>query len=83
MKNQAEEEGLHLVFIEAGFEWREPGCSMCLAMNDDIFNMVKMLRLVIEILKVNEKGGRTHLVVLSWQLLPQLWDTLQIHELFN
>ncbi|WP_333840193.1 3-isopropylmalate dehydratase large subunit [Pelomicrobium sp.] len=35
VKRQAEEEGLHRVFLEAGFEWREPGCSMCLAMNDD------------------------------------------------
>jgi 3-isopropylmalate/(R)-2-methylmalate dehydratase large subunit len=35
VKRQAEAEGLDQVFIEAGFEWREPGCSMCLAMNDD------------------------------------------------
>jgi len=35
VKHQAEEEGLDRVFIEAGFEWREPGCSMCLAMNAD------------------------------------------------
>jgi 3-isopropylmalate/(R)-2-methylmalate dehydratase large subunit len=35
VKEQAEEEGLDRVFIEAGFEWREPGCSMCLAMNAD------------------------------------------------
>ena len=35
VKEQAEDEGLDKVFIEAGFEWREPGCSMCLAMNDD------------------------------------------------
>jgi 3-isopropylmalate/(R)-2-methylmalate dehydratase large subunit len=35
VKNQAEEEGLDRVFTEAGFEWREPGCSMCLAMNAD------------------------------------------------
>ncbi len=35
VKYQAEEEGLDQVFIEAGFEWREPGCSMCLAMNAD------------------------------------------------
>ncbi len=35
VKQQAEEEGLDKVFIEAGFDWREPGCSMCLAMNDD------------------------------------------------
>jgi 3-isopropylmalate/(R)-2-methylmalate dehydratase large subunit len=35
VKKQAEAEGLHTVFIDAGFEWREPGCSMCLAMNAD------------------------------------------------
>lgn len=35
VKQQAENEGLDSIFIEAGFEWREPGCSMCLAMNDD------------------------------------------------
>ena len=35
VKAQAEKEGLDKVFVEAGFEWREPGCSMCLAMNDD------------------------------------------------
>ncbi|MEO7762403.1 MAG: 3-isopropylmalate dehydratase large subunit [Casimicrobiaceae bacterium] len=35
VKRQAEKEGLDKVFTAAGFEWREPGCSMCLAMNDD------------------------------------------------
>ncbi|NNC71308.1 MAG: 3-isopropylmalate dehydratase large subunit [Sphingomonadaceae bacterium] len=35
VKRQAEEEGLDRIFIEAGFEWREPGCSMCLGMNPD------------------------------------------------
>jgi 3-isopropylmalate/(R)-2-methylmalate dehydratase large subunit len=35
VKAQAEAEGLHLIFKAAGFEWREPGCSMCLAMNAD------------------------------------------------
>jgi len=35
VKKQAEEEGLDKIFLEAGFEWREPGCSMCLAMNPD------------------------------------------------
>jgi 3-isopropylmalate/(R)-2-methylmalate dehydratase large subunit len=35
VKQQAEKEGLDKVFLEAGFEWREPGCSMCLAMNAD------------------------------------------------
>ncbi|HCC61115.1 MAG TPA: 3-isopropylmalate dehydratase large subunit, partial [Pseudomonas sp.] len=35
VKKQAEAEGLDKIFVEAGFEWREPGCSMCLAMNPD------------------------------------------------
>ncbi|OED41282.1 3-isopropylmalate dehydratase large subunit [Endozoicomonas sp. (ex Bugula neritina AB1)] len=35
VKEQAEAEGLHTIFMEAGLEWREPGCSMCLAMNAD------------------------------------------------
>jgi 3-isopropylmalate/(R)-2-methylmalate dehydratase large subunit len=35
VKHQAEEEGLDQIFLAAGFEWREPGCSMCLAMNAD------------------------------------------------
>jgi len=35
VKQQAEAEGLDSIFVEAGFEWREPGCSMCLAMNSD------------------------------------------------
>ncbi len=36
VKAQAEAEGLDRIFVEAGFEWREPGCSMCLGMNPDI-----------------------------------------------
>ena len=35
VKEQAEKEGLNKIFMEAGFDWREPGCSMCLAMNPD------------------------------------------------
>jgi 3-isopropylmalate/(R)-2-methylmalate dehydratase large subunit len=35
VKQQAEQEGLDKVFLDAGFEWRDPGCSMCLAMNAD------------------------------------------------
>ena len=35
VKRQAEAEGLHKVFMEAGFEWREPGCSMCVAANGE------------------------------------------------
>ena len=36
VKKQAEDIGLAQIFIDAGFEWRESGCSMCLAMNDDV-----------------------------------------------
>jgi len=35
VKEQAEQEGLDKIFLQSGFEWREPGCSMCLAMNAD------------------------------------------------
>jgi 3-isopropylmalate/(R)-2-methylmalate dehydratase large subunit len=38
VKLQAEKEGLDHIFITAGFEWRKPGCSMCLAMNDDVLS---------------------------------------------
>ncbi len=36
VKTQAESEGLDKIFSDAGFEWRLPGCSMCLGMNDDV-----------------------------------------------
>ena len=36
VRDQAEQEGLDQIFEQAGFDWRQPGCSMCLAMNDDI-----------------------------------------------
>lgn len=36
VREQAEKEGLSEIFVKAGFEWRQPGCSMCLAMNDDV-----------------------------------------------
>jgi 3-isopropylmalate/(R)-2-methylmalate dehydratase large subunit len=38
VKRQAVLEGLHSIFMAAGFEWREPGCSMCLGMNSDRLN---------------------------------------------
>ena len=41
VKLQAEEEGLDKVFLKAGFEWREPGCSMCLEMNDDYLSPIE------------------------------------------
>ena len=64
VKRQAEEEGLDRVFREAGFEWREAGCSMCLAMNDDI--LAEGERCASTSNRNFEgrqgKGGRTHLV---------------------
>ena len=38
VRAQAEQEGLAEIFIQAGFEWRQSGCSMCLAMNDDVLS---------------------------------------------
>jgi 3-isopropylmalate/(R)-2-methylmalate dehydratase large subunit len=64
VKQQAEAEGLDRVFIEAGFEWREPGCSMCLAMNPD--KLAPGERCAATSNRNFEgrqgKGGRTHLV---------------------
>jgi 3-isopropylmalate/(R)-2-methylmalate dehydratase large subunit len=64
VKKQAEEEGLDRVFREAGFEWREAGCSMCLAMNPD--KLAEGERCASTSNRNFEgrqgKGGRTHLV---------------------
>ncbi|MEM7193071.1 MAG: 3-isopropylmalate dehydratase large subunit, partial [Pseudomonadota bacterium] len=64
VKHQAEEEGLDKIFQDAGFEWREPGCSMCLAMNPD---KLKPGERCASTSNRNfegrqGKGGRTHLV---------------------
>ena len=48
VKEQAEAEGLDKIFLKAGFEWREPGCSMCLAMNPDKLAPGRALRLDLE-----------------------------------
>ena len=64
VKRQAEAEGLDKVFINAGFDWREPGCSMCLAMNPD--KLVAGERCASTSNRNFEgrqgRGGRTHLV---------------------
>ena len=64
VKQQAEEEGLHNIFIKAGFSWREPGCSMCLGMNPD--QLTKGQRCASTSNRNFEgrqgHGGRTHLV---------------------
>ena len=64
VKEQAEQEGLDKIFINSGFEWREPGCSMCLAMNAD---KLKPKERCASTSNRNfegrqGKGGRTHLV---------------------
>ena len=64
VKRQAEAEGLDQIFIAAGFEWRDPGCSMCLAMNDD--KLLPGERCASTSNRNFEgrqgQGGRTHLV---------------------
>lgn len=64
VKKQAEEEGLDRVFINAGFEWREPGCSMCLAMNEDVLEPGERCAATSNrnFEGRQGKGGRTHLV---------------------
>jgi 3-isopropylmalate/(R)-2-methylmalate dehydratase large subunit len=64
VKKQAEAEGLHTVFIDAGFEWREPGCSMCLGMNPDILQPGERCASTSNrnFEGRQGKGGRTHLV---------------------
>ncbi len=64
IKQQAEDEGLAQIFLDAGFEWRDAGCSMCLAMNDDI--LAEGERCASTSNRNFEgrqgRGGRTHLV---------------------
>jgi len=64
VKRQAEEEGLDRVFREAGFEWREAGCSMCLGMNPDILQPGERCASTSNrnFEGRQGKGGRTHLV---------------------
>jgi 3-isopropylmalate/(R)-2-methylmalate dehydratase large subunit len=64
VKQQAEEEGLDKVFIASGFEWREPGCSMCLAMNADKLDVGERCASTSNrnFEGRQGRGGRTHLV---------------------
>jgi 3-isopropylmalate/(R)-2-methylmalate dehydratase large subunit len=64
VKHQAEEEGLDQVFIEAGFDWREPGCSMCLGMNPDQLQPGERCASTSNrnFEGRQGKGGRTHLL---------------------
>ena len=64
VKQQAEKEGLHEIFLAAGFEWREPGCSMCLGMNADRLSPGERCASTSNrnFEGRQGQGGRTHLV---------------------
>ncbi|MCP4751146.1 MAG: 3-isopropylmalate dehydratase large subunit, partial [Proteobacteria bacterium] len=64
VKQQAEDENLDKIFVEAGFEWREPGCSMCLGMNEDILQPGQRCASTSNrnFEGRQGKGARTHLV---------------------
>jgi 3-isopropylmalate/(R)-2-methylmalate dehydratase large subunit len=64
VKRMAEQEGLDRIFTEAGFEWRNPGCSMCLGMNDDILSPGERCASTSNrnFEGRQGRGGRTHLV---------------------
>ncbi|MEO0981502.1 MAG: 3-isopropylmalate dehydratase large subunit [Pseudomonadota bacterium] len=64
VRAQAEDEGLDRVFLEAGFEWREPGCSMCLGMNPDILSPGERCASTSNrnFEGRQGRGGRTHLM---------------------
>jgi 3-isopropylmalate/(R)-2-methylmalate dehydratase large subunit len=64
VREQAEAEGLAAVFIDAGFEWRKPGCSMCLAMNDDVLRSGERCASTTNrnFEGRQGRGGRTHLM---------------------
>jgi 3-isopropylmalate/(R)-2-methylmalate dehydratase large subunit len=64
VRKQAEEEGLAAILIDAGFEWRQPGCSMCLAMNDDVLKPGERCASTTNrnFEGRQGRGGRTHLM---------------------
>jgi len=78
VKNQAEKEGLDKIFINAGFEWRDPGCSMCLAMNADRLEPYERCASTSNrnFEGRQGQGGRTHLVS------PEMAAAAAIHGRF-
>ena len=78
VKAQAEKEGLDKIFIDAGFEWRDPGCSMCLAMNADRLEQGERCASTSNrnFEGRQGQGGRTHLVS------PQMAAAAAIHGKF-
>lgn len=85
MKAQAEAEGLDKIFIEAGFEWRLPGCSMCLAMNNDRLGPGERCASTSNRNFEGRQGrdGRTHLVSPAMQPPQRLQVTSSIFVSFN
>jgi 3-isopropylmalate/(R)-2-methylmalate dehydratase large subunit len=79
VKKQAEQEGLDKLFTDAGFEWRDPGCSMCLAMNNDRLNSGDRCASTSNrnFEGRQGRGGRTHLVS------PRLAVLAAIHGKFS
>ena len=79
VKRAAEREGLDHIFREAGFEWREAGCSMCLGMNPDILQPGERCASTSNrnFEGRQGRGGRTHLVSPAMAAGRQLEDTLQ------
>ena len=64
VKREAEAEGLHKIFTDAGMEWREPGCSMCVGMNGDLLEPGERSASTSNrnFMGRQGEGGRTHLV---------------------
>jgi len=64
VRRAAEQEGIAKTLIDAGFEWREPGCSMCLAMNDDVLGAGERCASTTNrnFEGRQGRGGRTHLM---------------------
>ena len=86
VKIQAEEEGIDKILIEAGFDWREPGCSMCLGMNPD---QLKPRERGASTSNRNFEGrqgreGRTHLVSPDVAAASAITGKItSVEELFN
>ena len=78
MRRQAEEEGLDRIFLDAGFEWRLAGCSMCLGMNPDVLGPGERCASTSNrnFEGRQGRGGRTHLVS------PQMAAAAALHGRF-
>ncbi|OOZ40812.1 3-isopropylmalate dehydratase large subunit [Solemya pervernicosa gill symbiont] len=89
VKQQAESEGLDKIFVEAGFEWREPGCSMCLAMNADRLEAGERCASTSNRNFEGRQGngGRTHLVSPAMAAMAaftgHFYDVRKMGELSN